>query len=231
MATAAQIAANQANARRSTGPRTPEGKAASARNHTSHGLCSREFLIFDGQQQEFDDFMTALRDALQPVGAVELDLFTQHAHASWTLRRCRIAEAALQFDGRCANTDPLYYPDIAERSQRIDLHARRAERTYHKTLKELQALQTIRLSAQLPETHIETLPALPTLVNPVHLNRQREAGARARAAATKAAQEEDFRQMALAVEAFIAPPVTAFGNSAIRTQSAPPAARTAGGGR
>ncbi len=220
MATAAQIAANQANARRSTGPRTPEGKAASARNHTSHGLSSREFLIFDGDHQEFDTFMTALRDALQPVGAVELDLFTQHAHASWNLRRCRLAEVALQNDGRCATFDPLHYPDLAERSQRIDLHARRAERTYHKTLKELQALQTIRLSAQLPETRIETLPALPVLVNPVHLNRQREAGARAQAAATKAAQAEDFRQMARAVEEFIAPPFTPPFNSDFRTQSA-----------
>ncbi len=32
VATAAQIAANRANARRSTGPRTPEGKAAGSRN-------------------------------------------------------------------------------------------------------------------------------------------------------------------------------------------------------
>ena len=32
VATAAQIAANRLNARRSTGPRTPEGKAVSSRN-------------------------------------------------------------------------------------------------------------------------------------------------------------------------------------------------------
>jgi hypothetical protein len=175
--------------------------------------------------------MSALRDDLQPVGAVELDLFTQHAHASWTLRRCRIAEAALRSDHRCANSDPLYYPDLAERSQRIDLHARRAERTYHKTLKELQSLQTIRLAAQMPETRIETLPALPVLVNPVHLNRQREAGARAQAAAAKAAQAEDLRQTAVAVEEFIAPPFTPPFELDFRTQSAAPNTRAAGGAR
>ncbi len=38
MATAAQIAANQANAQKSTGPKTPPGKAASSRNATKHGL-------------------------------------------------------------------------------------------------------------------------------------------------------------------------------------------------
>ncbi len=36
-ASPAQLAANRANAQHSTGPRTPEGKAASARNALSHG--------------------------------------------------------------------------------------------------------------------------------------------------------------------------------------------------
>jgi hypothetical protein len=35
-ATPAQVAANQANAQRSTGPRTPQGKAASALNNFRH---------------------------------------------------------------------------------------------------------------------------------------------------------------------------------------------------
>ena len=38
MATRAQIEANRRNARRSTGPRTAEGKAASSRNAVTHGL-------------------------------------------------------------------------------------------------------------------------------------------------------------------------------------------------
>ena len=40
MATAAQIRANRANARRSTGPRTARGKAVSSRNRLCHGLRS-----------------------------------------------------------------------------------------------------------------------------------------------------------------------------------------------
>jgi hypothetical protein len=38
MATAKQIAANRANARRSTGPRTAAGRAKSSRNSFQHGL-------------------------------------------------------------------------------------------------------------------------------------------------------------------------------------------------
>jgi hypothetical protein len=38
MATAAQIAANRRNARKSTGPKTMQGKRASARNAVKHGI-------------------------------------------------------------------------------------------------------------------------------------------------------------------------------------------------
>ena len=38
MATAKQVAANRANAARSTGPRTPAGRATSSRNAFRHGL-------------------------------------------------------------------------------------------------------------------------------------------------------------------------------------------------
>jgi len=41
MATEAQIAANQANAKLSCGPKTNEGKAASSKNHVIHGLSYR----------------------------------------------------------------------------------------------------------------------------------------------------------------------------------------------
>ena len=46
MSTEAQIAANRANAEQSTGPKTEEGKAASSRNHSSHGLCTYNEIFF-----------------------------------------------------------------------------------------------------------------------------------------------------------------------------------------
>lgn len=143
MASPAQVHANQLNAQHSTGPRTPEGKAKSARNRIAHGLSSREFVILPGQEAEFEEFMTGLADDIKPHGHLEHDLFTQFAHASWNLRRCRIAERELQ-DSCAGGLDPILDDQVTGRLRLIDLYMRRSERTCHRLLKELKALQTNR---------------------------------------------------------------------------------------
>lgn len=164
MASAAQIHANQANARHSTGPRTPEGKANSARNRTGHGLSSREFVILSGQEAEFEEFMDGLHQQIQPHGALENDLFTQFAHSAWNLRRCRIAERELQ-DSRTPGADPILEAEVTDRLRLIDLYMRRSERTYHRLLKELTAQQTnrqyttdISIAARMPYPHAKPAP-------------------------------------------------------------------------
>jgi hypothetical protein len=52
MASAAQIAANRLNARKSTGPRTAAGKAISSRNAEKHGKFSRAPLVSSQSHQE-----------------------------------------------------------------------------------------------------------------------------------------------------------------------------------
>ena len=52
MASEAQIAANRANAQRSTGPRTEEGKEKSARNALNHGLCAERVVIDEEDREE-----------------------------------------------------------------------------------------------------------------------------------------------------------------------------------
>jgi hypothetical protein len=58
MATAAQIAANRANSQKSTGPRTPEGKAASRFNALKHGLDAASILL-PGEDPDAYDRMVA----------------------------------------------------------------------------------------------------------------------------------------------------------------------------
>jgi hypothetical protein len=64
MATPAQIIANQANAQRSTGPRTVEGKQASSANATSHGLTSRSTVLPGEDPEEYALFHLAFATAI-----------------------------------------------------------------------------------------------------------------------------------------------------------------------
>ncbi|HWE39743.1 MAG TPA: hypothetical protein VG406_24550, partial [Isosphaeraceae bacterium] len=50
---AAQLAARRANAKLSTGPRTPEGKAIAAMNAVSHGLCANTAVLPGESVEEF----------------------------------------------------------------------------------------------------------------------------------------------------------------------------------
>jgi len=66
MATQPQILANRLNAQKSTGPRTPEGKAAVAQNALKHGLCARRDVVITESQADFDLHRSALLDELAP---------------------------------------------------------------------------------------------------------------------------------------------------------------------
>ncbi len=95
MATAAQITANQQNAVHSTGPKTPEGKAAAARNATKHGLSGAFSVLPHEDQDDFDILLACLRDEFQPATQHETFLVEQMAQSRWRLARARRLETAL----------------------------------------------------------------------------------------------------------------------------------------
>lgn len=104
--TAKQIAANRRNAAKSTGPRTPKGRAASKMNAMKHGILSREVLVRGLNHAENPRELAALhqrfRDDLRPVGPLEEMLVDQIVTAHWRRRRALTAEAgeiALSVDG------------------------------------------------------------------------------------------------------------------------------------
>src|ERR1700704_1891841 len=95
MATEKQTAANRLNAQKSTGPKTPEGRAAVRLNGVKHGITA-ETLVLKGESEA--DF-TALLDSYEaehdPATPTEEALVQQLAMATWRLRRLYHAEAAL----------------------------------------------------------------------------------------------------------------------------------------
>jgi len=60
MATAKQIAANQANALASTGARTADGKARSRMNALKHGLAAEAVVVPWEVAEDFDAFRAAM---------------------------------------------------------------------------------------------------------------------------------------------------------------------------
>jgi hypothetical protein len=90
-----RVAANRANARKSTGPRTIEGKARSARNATKHGLCSSHTCLPSESEATFERFRTEIRDELQPRTVIQIQLFNQIANLLWRLNRVSEAQTKL----------------------------------------------------------------------------------------------------------------------------------------
>jgi hypothetical protein len=171
MATAAQIAANRANAQHSTGPKTEEGKARSSKNNLKYGLTAKEFVVLPGEEQTVKDWITGLHDEVKPCGDLELDLFRQLAHASWTLHRCRQAEVQSFANQRHKGYDILAYPVSEDALKLIDLYTRRAERSYQRALKELKNLQTDR------RLRDSSHPAPAPLADPRIVNQQKQSAA------------------------------------------------------
>jgi len=87
MATEAKVVANRQNARKATGPRTAEGKAAVAQNAVKHGLAGRADVIKGEDQAEFDQHREAMLGELAPAGPMEAMLAERVVGLSWRLER------------------------------------------------------------------------------------------------------------------------------------------------
>jgi len=98
MSSERKITANRRNAQRSTGPKTPEGKAAVRHNALKHGLLAKEVVITSAEGREnpaeFRDLLHALVEDLQPVGVSERFLVERIAVCQWRLRRAVRYETA-----------------------------------------------------------------------------------------------------------------------------------------
>jgi hypothetical protein len=163
-ASAARQSANAANARLSTGPRTPEGKARSAANSRKHGLTARDLVIGTEDCEEFDDVLANLQFDVAPQGAIQQILFDELVAAAWNLRRIRRMETELCADA-ATYLDLLNDDQVQTKLDRLARHKSRIERTFHRSLKELKALQTAEaIGVMLPRDIRETAPRLASTI-------------------------------------------------------------------
>jgi hypothetical protein len=110
MTSARKAEANRRNALKSTGPKTPAGKAAVRHNSLRHGLLSKDILLPGEDEEALRELAEGLRAELQPVGELETRLVGRITSLLWRLRRLERVEAGI-FAWEL-------YGELAERAER-----------------------------------------------------------------------------------------------------------------
>ena len=118
MASEAQVVANRSNARKSTGPRTPEGKTAVSQNAVKHGLLAKEAVVRGEDPGEFESYRDQMLGELAPVGQMESVLAERVVSLSWRLQRAeRLQTAAFDAMYEEDTTGPLAWTKRALRAK------------------------------------------------------------------------------------------------------------------
>jgi hypothetical protein len=154
--------ANRQNALKSTGHKTPEGKASVRHNALKHGLLAQEVLLQEEDEEVLRELDERLRAELRPEGEVEDLLVEQIVAAHWRLRRMRRVEAGV-FDRESSSARSVansLYPlpegtsmlglsfirdaNGANAFSKLSRYETAIERSLYKALHELQRLQAAR---------------------------------------------------------------------------------------
>src|SRR5580698_700996 len=105
MATARQIQANRANALKSTGPKTPEGKQISSKNAALRSLLAGTVVLKGESLRRFNDLAASLILQFQPRNSAETSLVHTMTAARWRLLRIWGIQTAV-FQREIAHQDP-----------------------------------------------------------------------------------------------------------------------------
>src|SRR5205823_10558993 len=168
------------NAQKSTGPKTPEGKAAISMNALRHGLRARTVVLPGENREEFTQLCDDLEVEWHPQSRTEQFYVEQMAVSQWKLIRMEVSEVNLFKDTDNAK-DQLSLLD------RLWQGECRLERSYARAQRELERLQASRRQpVQPPEEpapqpgakgpaatseptstqHIQSAPSRPNLDSP-----------------------------------------------------------------
>ena len=183
-----QHAANLANAQKSTGPNSPEGKKRSSQNARRHGITAQTTVMTEEDRIKHDAFCQKMTAELAPFGAMEEFLASSVAEEAWRLNysraQCNNIVAIGHYDGtgdlfdtehpeiHTAITSATVVRNHAKTLELLSLYEQRIHRSLQKHFEQLQKLQAerkagrasdlekARLLSQLAELqHIPYIPA------------------------------------------------------------------------
>ncbi|BAK75883.1 hypothetical protein NH8B_1051 [Pseudogulbenkiania sp. NH8B] len=99
--------ANKQNSKKSSGPKTQQGKAQSSANACKHGVLSRRLFLEDESPAEYQLLLDGLQASLSPVGTLELMLVEKIAICYWRQQRLIRAETAGVELNRCLDVNSI----------------------------------------------------------------------------------------------------------------------------
>ncbi len=125
MSTPNRTEINQANAQRSTGPKTPEGKKISPLNALRHGLTGQMIVMPTEDLAAYQSHLKSFTDEYSPKGATESHLVQALADTSWRLNRVAalLLETNLLSSYRCLGARSHHRRRIHGRSDRNPLQS------------------------------------------------------------------------------------------------------------
>ncbi len=162
----ARLRANRANAKKSTGPKTAEGKTRSALNATRHGILSQVIHLPEEELNSYHDFTEAYVASLNPVGMVETQLANSCADLQFRLHRLAAAEHNLfaighdeqgelwntgHAESHAALTMAETLRQAANPLALLTLYESRLNRRFLQTLKQLRDIQESRKQQEQKE--------------------------------------------------------------------------------
>jgi hypothetical protein len=139
MASINQLRANRANAKKSTGPKTPEGKDKVRFNALVHGLRAESAVIPGEDQDRFNQHLERLFAAWMPQDDMEESLVEQIAVTQWKLARLDRHEARIYADTAISGAE------LALALHRLYLTQIRLERSVSSTIADLERCRKSRL--------------------------------------------------------------------------------------
>ena len=186
-------AASRANGAKSKGPVTPEGKARSSQNSSSHGIFTSPVLLRNENNAEFLKLEAGLIEEWDPQGPTERSLIDQMLVCQWRLNRIWQAEAAgidMQMDEDAAELERAYsgfdencrvataFKHLADNSKFLDLmqrYDRSLSRQFDRALTRLRELQRDRAPKPQPrQPDTKNLENEPETAEPAEVKLQNE---------------------------------------------------------
>jgi hypothetical protein len=156
MATPAQITANRANAQKSTGPRSVEGKSASRFNALKHGIDAASIVIPGEDPAHYDALVTQYQQEYQPRSASESFHVDTMIRADWQKRRLENVEAELyhtvlsESSGNSLAAALLSESPAAKLLARVQRQIAAFERTWHRANTEFRRVRAEKAEPACP---------------------------------------------------------------------------------